>query len=123
MSPNGGGEPTGALAASIDSKFGSFENMKQEFTKAAMTQFGSGWAWLCTWYSEEKLGELIIHSTPNQDNPLMESYGIVPILGIDVWEHAYYKKFGPGRATYIDAWWNVVNWDAVSNNYEPYNTR
>jgi len=112
MSPNGGGEPTGSLRNAIDDTFGSFESMKEEFSNAAMTRFGSGWAWLCV-----VNGSLCICSTPNQDNPLMTGEGI-PILGIDVWEHAYYKSYGPGRANYIQAWWNVVDWVAVVDNYE-----
>jgi Fe-Mn family superoxide dismutase len=112
MSPDGGGEPSGVLANSIDDSFGSFESMKEEFATAAMTRFGSGWAWLCV-----ADGELCICSTPNQDNPLMTGEGI-PILGIDVWEHAYYKNYGPGRGDYIQAWWNVVDWKAVAENFE-----
>ena len=112
MSPNGGGEPTGSLRNAIDDAFGSFESMKEEFSNAAMTRFGSGWAWLCV-----VNGSLCICSTPNQDNPLMTGDGI-PILGIDVWEHAYYKSYGPGRGNYIQAWWNVVDWVAVVDNYE-----
>ena len=111
LSPNGGGEPEGEIASAIDDSFGSFDAMKEEFTKAAMTRFGSGWAWLCS-----SGGSLSICSTPNQDNPLMTGDGI-PILGLDVWEHAYYKKFGPGRGDYISAWWNVVDWGAVSGNF------
>ncbi len=111
LSPDGGGEPNGDLAAAIDDSFGSFESMKEQFSNAAMTRFGSGWAWLC--FSD---GSLCICSTPNQDNPLMNGGG-VPILGLDVWEHAYYKKFGPARGEYIQAWWNVVNWEAVSGNF------
>ena len=112
MSPDGGGEPSGVLANSIDDSFGSFESMKEEFATAAMTRFGSGWAWLCV-----ADGELCICSTPNQDNPLMTGEGI-PILGIDVWEHAYYKNYGPGRGDYIQAWWNVVDWKSVAENFE-----
>ena len=112
MSPNGGGEPTGNLRNAIDDSFGSFESMKEEFSNAAMTRFGSGWAWLCV-----SNGSLCICSTPNQDNPLMTGEGI-PILGIDVWEHAYYKSYGPGRANYIQAWWNVVDWASVVDNFE-----
>lgn len=113
MSPNGGGSPDGNLAAAINDSFGSFEAMQSEFANAAMTRFGSGWAWLCV----NNDGALCICSSPNQDNPLMDGRGN-PILGIDVWEHAYYKKFGPGRGDYISAWWNVVDWATVSRNYE-----
>ena len=111
MSPNGGGEPTGELSSAINDAFGSFDSMKEEFAKAAMTRFGSGWAWLCV-----SDGSLCILSTPNQDNPIMQGEGI-PIMGIDVWEHAYYKKYGPGRADYINSWWNVVDWTIVLENY------
>jgi Fe-Mn family superoxide dismutase len=111
MSSNGGGRPEGEIASAIDDSFGSFDAMKEEFAKAAMTRFGSGWAWLCS-----SGGSLCICSTPNQDNPLMTGEG-VPILGLDVWEHAYYKKFGPARGDYISAWWNVVDWGAVSGNF------
>ena len=103
MSPTGGGIPSGDLAAAIDSAFGSFEKFQSEFHNAAMTRFGSGWSWLGV-----KDGRLCVCSTPNQDNPLMDGC-CTPILGLDVWEHAYYKKYGPGRATYIDAWRNVVD--------------
>ena len=112
MSPSGGGEPQGNLSNAINDQFGSFSEMKDQLKNAAMTRFGSGWAWLCV-----SGGELTICSTPNQDNPLMTGEG-VPILGIDVWEHAYYKKFGPGRGDYIDSLWNVVDWDVVSELYE-----
>lgn len=112
MSPTGGGVPTGELAEAIDSQFGSFDEMKSQFATAAMTRFGSGWAWLVV----DAKGMLSITSTPNQDNPLMTGAG-TPILGLDVWEHAYYKKFGPGRADYIAAWWNVVDWTAVAMNH------
>ena len=111
MSPNGGGSPQGDIARAIDESFGSFESMKEEFSKAAMTRFGSGWAWLCS-----TNGDLCICSTANQDNPLMTGEGI-PILGIDGWEHAYYKKFGPARADYVNSWWNVVDWDEVNANF------
>ena len=111
MSPSGGGEPTGDLANAISDAFGSFESMKAQLKDSAMTRFGSGWAWLCVGGDS-----LCICSTPNQDNPLMLGEGI-PILGLDVWEHAYYKSYGPGRGDYIDAWWNVVNWAVVSDNY------
>ncbi|MEC9001582.1 MAG: superoxide dismutase [Candidatus Thermoplasmatota archaeon] len=112
MSPDGGGLPTGDLAAAIDTAFGSFKEFQDSFQKAAMTRFGSGWAWL-------GVGDdgLCVCSTPNQDNPLMDEC-CKPILGLDVWEHAYYKKYGPGRATYIEAWWNVVDWNEVSRRYE-----
>lgn len=113
MSPNGGGDPTGDVADAINSAFGSFEQMKAEFTKAAVTRFGSGWAWL----SVSSDGSLAISSTPNQDNPLMDGSGS-PILAVDVWEHAYYKKFGPGRGDYLASWWNVVNWDTVNELYQ-----
>lgn len=110
MSPNGGGAPTGALADAINETFGSFEKFKEEFTKAAVGRFGSGWAWLVL-----DGGKLAVMSTPNQDNPLME--GKTPILGLDVWEHAYYLKYQNKRPDYINAWWNVVNWDAVNERY------
>ena len=113
MSPNGGGAPTDILADAIDSAFGSFEQMKAEFSNAAVTRFGSGWAWL----SVSADGTLAITSTPNQDNPLMDGSGS-PVLAVDVWEHAYYKKFGPARADYLSAWWNVVNWDTVNELYQ-----
>jgi superoxide dismutase, Fe-Mn family len=111
MSPNGGGQPTGALADAINSTFGSFENFKAEFTKAATGRFGSGWAWLVV-----DNGKLAITSTPNQDNPIME--GKTPILGLDVWEHAYYLKYQNKRPDYIAAWWNVVNWAEVNKRFE-----
>ena len=111
MSTNGGGSPSGDLAKEIDVSFGSFDEFKSEFHKAAMTRFGSGWAWLGV-----KNGGLCVCSSPNQDNPLMGGY-CNPILGLDVWEHAYYKKYGPGRATYIEAWWNVVDWNEVSRRF------
>jgi len=110
LSPNGGGAPTGELADAITSKFGSFDNFKEEFAKAATTRFGSGWAWLSV-----KNGELEVSSTPNQDSPLME--GKTPILGLDVWEHAYYLKYQNKRPDYISSFWNVVNWDEVSKRY------
>ena len=111
MGPNAGGAPTGELAAAIDKAFGSFENFKKEFSNAAMTRFGSGWAWLIV----DKNGNLAVTSTPNQDSPLME--GNTPILGLDVWEHAYYLKYQNLRADYVAAWWNVVNWDNVAKRY------
>ncbi|MFY0545995.1 superoxide dismutase [Brevibacillus sp. H7] len=111
LSPNGGGAPSGALADDINNTFGSFDNFKAEFTKAATTRFGSGWAWLVV-----DGGKLAVTSTPNQDSPIME--GKTPILGLDVWEHAYYLKYQNKRPDYISAFWNVVNWDEVSKRYE-----
>jgi superoxide dismutase, Fe-Mn family len=111
LSPNGGGAPSGELADAINSKFGSFESFKEEFAKAATTRFGSGWAWLAV-----NNGELELTSTPNQDSPVME--GKTPILGLDVWEHAYYLKFQNRRPDYINTFWNVVNWEEVSNRYQ-----
>ncbi len=110
MGPNGGGQPTGELAAAIDQSFGSFDAFKEQFAKAATTRFGSGWAWLLA-----DGGRLEITSTQNQDSPLME--GRTPILGLDVWEHAYYLKYQNRRPDYINAWWNTVNWDAVSERF------
>lgn len=114
MSPNGGGLPTGNLAAAIDADFGSFENFKTQFAKAGATQFGSGWAWLCI-----KDGKLSVCGTPNQDNPLMPgvSCGGTPILGMDVWEHAYYLNYQNRRPDYIEAFFNVINWDKVAALY------
>ncbi|MCA0986050.1 superoxide dismutase [Guptibacillus algicola] len=111
LSPNGGGEPSGDLSEAIKKKYGSFESFKDEFASAAAGRFGSGWAWLVV-----KGGELEITSTPNQDTPVME--GITPILGLDVWEHAYYLKYQNKRPDYISAFWNVVNWDEVAKRYE-----
>ena len=115
MSPNGGGEPTGEVATAINNAFGSFEDFKNAFSKAAATQFGSGWAWLCV----KKGGELDVCGTPNQDNPLMPGVGCggFPILGIDVWEHAYYLNYQNRRPDYINAFFNVINWDEVSKLY------
>ena len=110
MGPNGGGQPTGALAEAINSSFGSFDSFKEQFAKAATTRFGSGWAWLVS-----NGGQLEITSTPNQDTPLME--GRTPILGLDVWEHAYYLKYQNRRPDYITAWWNTINWDAVNQRF------
>jgi Fe-Mn family superoxide dismutase len=110
MSPNGGGEPTGDLAKAIDSTFGSFADFKKQFTDAAMKRFGSGWAWLVV-----KDGKLSILSTPNQDPPLLDGYAT--ILGLDVWEHAYYLKYQNRRGDYASAWWNVVNWPYVADLY------
>jgi Fe-Mn family superoxide dismutase len=112
LSPNGGGQPKGALADAINNEFGGFDKFKEEFTKAATTRFGSGWAWL----SVDKSGKLVVHSTANQDNPLME--GLTPILGLDVWEHAYYLKYQNKRPDYIAAFWNIINWDEVGKRYE-----
>ena len=111
MSSNGGGEPTGELAQAINAAFGSFANFKDQFSKAGVTRFGSGWAWL----SVKSDGSLVVSSTANQDNPLSE--GLTPILGVDVWEHAYYLHYQNRRPDYIAAWWNVVNWDEVAKNY------
>jgi Fe-Mn family superoxide dismutase len=111
MGPNVGGEPMGELAEAIDRTFGSFSAFKEQFTKAAATRFGSGWAWLYV----DKNGGLAVGSTPNQDTPLME--GNTPILGLDVWEHAYYLNYQNRRPDYIAAWWNVVNWNAVAAKY------
>lgn len=115
LSPNGGGSPSSTLAAAIDETWGSLDNFKAEFKKAAIGRFGSGWAWLCVDENEK----LFITSTPNQDNPLMdvaEKKGI-PILGLDVWEHAYYLKYQNKRPDYIDAFWNVVDWEAVQKRF------
>ena len=111
MSPNGGGAPEGALAEAIDRDFGSFENFKDEFSKAAATRFGSGWAWLCV-----NNGKLEVCSSANQDNPLMPGVGCGghPILGLDVWEHAYYLNYQNRRPDYINAFFNVVDWSAVA---------
>ncbi len=111
MSPKGGGAPDGQLAKAIDEAFGSFDAFKEEFSKAAMGRFGSGWAWLCA----DKDGKLLVTSTANQDNPLSE--GMAPLLGLDVWEHAYYLNYQNRRADYVAAWWNVVKWDAVAYNF------
>jgi superoxide dismutase, Fe-Mn family len=112
MSPNGGGEPTGELAEAINQTFGSFDEFKAKLKAAAVGQFGSGWAWLCI----NPSGELHVHGTPNQDNPM--SQGHHPILGVDVWEHAYYLKYQNLRPDYVDAWWNVVDWNAVNERYK-----
>ena len=112
MSSNGGGTPAGDLASAIDSRFGSFNELKDEFSRAAATRFGSGWAWLIV----DKAGHLAVSSTPNQDNPLMDVAEVKgsPILGLDVWEHAYYLNYQNKRPDYIKAFWNVVNWDEVA---------
>ena len=111
MGPGKGGEPSGALGEAINSTFGSFETLKDEFTKAGMTRFGSGWAWLSI-----SNGSLVVSSTPNQDSPLMD--GNEPIIGCDVWEHAYYLKYQNLRPDYLNAWWNVVDWDAASARFD-----
>ncbi|MEP1095348.1 MAG: superoxide dismutase [Cyclobacteriaceae bacterium] len=116
MSPDGGGEPTGALADAINAAFGSFEKFKEKFSAAAATRFGSGWAWLC----KKADGSLDVCSSANQDNPLMPGVGCggTPILGLDVWEHAYYLNYQNRRPDYINAFFNVVNWDEVSRRFE-----
>ena len=116
MSPNGGGGPSGELADAINSTFGSLDAFKEEFTNAAVGRFGSGWAWLVV----DKSGKLRVTSTPNQDSPLMEDIVDVPgtpLLGLDVWEHAYYLNYQNRRPDYIAAFWNVVNWDDVAKRY------
>jgi len=115
LSPTGGGLPTGALAAAIDAKFGSFDAFKEAFNKAGATRFGSGWAWLCV----DTKKELCVCSSPNQDNPLMDVSECpgTPILGLDVWEHAYYLHYQNRRPDYIAAFWNLVNWEEVSKRY------
>jgi Fe-Mn family superoxide dismutase len=112
MGPNAGGNPTGELASAIDGAFGSFADFKTQFSNAAATRFGSGWAWLV----KEADGTLAVTSTPNQDNPLMDLAEVkgTPILGIDVWEHAYYLKYQNRRPEYIEAFWNVINWEEVA---------
>lgn len=115
LSPNGGGTPSGELASAIDAKFGSFDAMKEEFNKAAATRFGSGWAWLCV---DTKI-ELCVCSSPNQDNPMMDIAECpgTPILGLDVWEHAYYLNYQNRRPDYISAFWNIVNWSEVEKRF------
>ena len=114
MSPNGGGKPSGELADAIDTAFGNFEEFKARFAKAGATQFGSGWAWLCL-----KDGKLEVCGTPNQDNPLMPGVGCggTPLLGMDVWEHAYYLNYQNRRPDYIEAFFNVINWTEVARLY------
>ncbi|MBD2311614.1 superoxide dismutase [Desertifilum sp. FACHB-1129] len=112
MGPNGGGEPTGAIANAINQNFGSFEQFQEQFNSAGGDRFGSGWVWLV----RTPNGQLQITTTPNQDSPLME--GNYPIMGNDVWEHAYYLNYQNRRADYLEAWWNVVNWDAVNQRYQ-----
>tara|TARA_R110001632_G_scaffold50261_1_gene125427 strand:+ start:1912 stop:2520 length:609 start_codon:yes stop_codon:yes gene_type:complete len=116
MSPDGGGEPTGDLAAAINNAYGSFNSFKDAFSAAAGGQFGSGWAWLCV----HEGGKVEVCSTPNQDNPLMPKIGCggMPILGLDVWEHAYYLNYQNRRPDYINAFFNVINWNKVSSLYE-----
>ena len=116
MSPNGGGEPSGALADAINETYGSFDGFKEAFAKAGATRFGSGWAWLCV----HEGGRVDVCSTPNQDNPLMPVVGCggAPILGMDVWEHAYYLNYQNRRPDYMAAFFNVINWDEVSRRFE-----
>jgi superoxide dismutase, Fe-Mn family len=113
MGPNGGGEPSGALGDAIADTFDSFDNLKQQMNDAGVKRFGSGWSWL-VW---DGTG-LAVYSTPNQDSPILKSFDDVPIVGIDVWEHAYYLKYQNRRPDYLGAWWNVVNWDAANQRYE-----
>lgn len=115
LSPNGGGAPTGELATAIDAKFGSFDTFKETFNKAGITRFGSGWAWLCV----DTKKELCVCSSPNQDNPLMDVSDCpgIPILGLDVWEHAYYLHYQNRRPEYVAAFWNLVNWEEVSKRF------
>jgi Fe-Mn family superoxide dismutase len=115
LAPNAGGKPSGKLAESIDADFGSFDSFKEKFNQAGSTRFGSGWAWLI-----EQDGKLVVASTPNQDNPLMDVAEVkgTPILGVDVWEHAYYLKYQNRRAEYLGAFWNLVNWKEVNKKYE-----
>ena len=114
MTPNGGGAPTGDLLTAINSTFGSMDKLKEEFNKAATTRFGSGWAWLI-----KHDGKLVVSSTPNQDNPLMDVADVkgAPILGLDVWEHAYYLNYQNRRPDYISAFWNVINWNQVAKHF------
>jgi superoxide dismutase, Fe-Mn family len=111
MKPNGGGQPSGALADDIKNTFDSFDAFKEQFSNAAKGQFGSGWAWLVV-----DQGKLKVYGTPNQDSPYMQNH--IPILGLDVWEHAYYLNYQNRRPDYVAAFWNVINWDQVSHNYE-----
>jgi Fe-Mn family superoxide dismutase len=112
MGPDAGGEPSGVLGSAIDEAFGSFDEFKVQLKNAGMTQFGSGWSWLCV----DGDGGLVVTKTPNQDNPIYTD-GMIPILGVDVWEHAYYLNYQNRRADYIDAWWNVVDWSRVGEYY------
>ena len=111
MGPNGGGQPSGDLATAISQTFGGLEQLKQQVNQAGATRFGSGWAWL----SLGAGGKLVVESTPNQDNPLSE--GRIPVLGVDVWEHAYYLKYRNRRPEYLNQWWNTINWEAVAKRY------
>jgi len=115
LSPSGGGAPVGTLGKAIDAKFGSFDAFKEEFKKASITRFGSGWAWLVA----QKDGSVAVSSTPNQDNPLMDVADVkgFPVIGLDVWEHAYYLKFQNKRPDYVDAFWNVVDWNKAEARY------
>ena len=115
MKPNGGGKPSGDLEAAINSAFGSFEEFQKQFANAAATRFGSGWAWLVV-----SGGKLVVSSTPNQDNPLMDVAEVkgTPILGLDVWEHAYYLNYQNRRPDYVTAFWNVINWDEVAARFK-----
>lgn len=112
LAANAGGEPTGALADDLKKTFNDFASFKEKFNNAGLTRFGSGWAWL----SLDKSGAVTVHSTANQDNPVME--GLTPLLGCDVWEHAYYLNYQNRRADYLNAWWNVVNWAEVAQRYQ-----
>lgn len=111
MGPNRGGQPGGSLSAAINAAFGSFTSLKEQLEKAGLGRFGSGWAWL----SKKSDGGLVIHSTPNQDTPLAE--GLFPVIGVDVWEHAYYLKYQNRRAEYLTNWWNVVNWEEAERRF------
>ena len=115
MGPNAGGAPTGELADAINQAFGSFDKFKEDFAKAGATRFGSGWAWLV-----KHDGKLVVTSTPNQDNPLMDIADVkgMPILGLDVWEHAYYLNYQNRRPDYISAWWNTLNWNVVADRFK-----
>lgn len=112
MGPNRGGEPTGSLGEAIRSAFGNFQSFKEQLEKAGLGRFGSGWAWL----SKRQDGSLVIHSTPNQDTPLAEN--LFPVIGVDVWEHAYYLKYQNRRAEYLQNWWNVVNWEEAERRFQ-----
>ena len=111
IGPNGGGDPVGKLAEAINSDLGGLDSLKANFTKAGLTRFGSGWAWICV-----RDGKLCVCSTPNQDSPIMDNG--IPVLGLDVWEHAYYLNYQNRRPDYISAFWNVVNWETANDNYQ-----